>query len=117
VRRAAVDSTQYTQAGMIRTIELILGLPPMTQYDAAAVPMFASFQNKSEAVAYQAIEPKVDLKAINGINAPGAKKSAMMNFDDYDDAPEDELNRILWVAAKGEGVPYPPIVRRALVTP
>ncbi|HLX63058.1 MAG TPA: SMP-30/gluconolactonase/LRE family protein [Planctomycetota bacterium] len=117
VRRGTVDSTQYTQVGMIRTMELILGLPPMTQYDAAAVPMFATFQNKAEAVAYQARDPKVDLSAINGVNAPGAKKSAMMNFDDYDDAPEDELNRILWVAAKGENVPYPPIVRRALVTP
>ena len=86
VRRGEVDSTFYTQVGMVRTIELILGLPPMTQYDAAAIPMFASFQNRPETVVYHALQPKVDLKAVNKPSAFGAKLSAQMDFDDYDRA-------------------------------
>ena len=61
VRRGVVDSTPYTQVGMVRTIELILGLPPMTQYDAAATPMFGCFQKQPETVVYHPLQPKVDL--------------------------------------------------------
>ncbi len=112
-RQRATDSTHYTQAGMVRTIELILGLPPMSQYDAAAMPLFGCFQKEPQLVAYHPLQPKVDLEAINGVNAIGAKLSATMDFDDYDKADEDQLNRILWAVAKGADVPYPPIVRRA----
>jgi len=48
--------------------------------------------------------------------SPGAKQSAMMDFDEYDEAPEDELNRILWVEAKGPNVPYAVPIHRALFT-
>jgi hypothetical protein len=114
VKRGFVDSTPYTQVSMVRTIELILGLPPMTQYDAGATVMYSSFQDKCEVAAYTAKPPEVDLAAINAPNAPGAKASVAMNFDDYDDAPEDELNRILWLAVKGPDEPYPAPVRRAV---
>jgi hypothetical protein len=116
-RRGAVDSTQYTQVGMVRTIELILGLPPMTQYDAAAVPMFACFQKQPQAVAYQPQRPKIDLNAVNTLKSYGWKVSAKMDFDDYDRVDEDQLNRILWRVAKGPEISYPPIVRRAVVGP
>ncbi len=116
-RRGAVDSTPYTQVGMVRTIELILGLPPMTQYDAAATPMFGCFQKQPQAVAYQPQRPKVDLNAVNGLDAYGWKISAKMDFDDYDRVDEDQLNRILWSVAKGPQTPYPPIVRRAVFGP
>lgn len=116
-RRGAVDSTPYTQVGMVRTIELILGLPPMTQYDAAATPMFGCFQKQPQAVAYQPQRPKVDLNAVNGLDAYGWKISAKMDFDDYDRVDEDQLNRILWGVAKGPQTPYPPIVRRAVFGP
>ena len=112
-RRGAIDSTHYTQVSMVRTMELILGLPPMTQYDAAATPMFGCFQQKSQQVVYQPLQPKVDLHALNDITAFGAKLSATMDFDDYDRADENQLNRILWAVAKGTDVPYPPIVRCA----
>jgi YVTN family beta-propeller protein len=115
-KRGAIDSTHYTQVGMLRTIELILGLPPMTQYDAAATPMFGCFQKQAQLIAYQPRQPQVDLKALNGAKAIGAKLSAAMDFDDYDRADEDQLNRILWAVAKGADAPYPPIVRRANVT-
>jgi hypothetical protein len=58
----------------------------------------------------------VDVTAINPKNAPGAKESSRMNFAQYDRAPEDELNRILWRAAKGPNVPYPAPIHRALFT-
>ncbi len=112
-KRGAVDSTHYTQASMVRTIELILGLPPMTQYDAAATPLFGCFQNKHQLVAYQPLQPKVNLNAINGLNAFGANISAKMDFEENDRADEDQLNRILWAVAKGPETPYPPTVRRA----
>jgi YVTN family beta-propeller protein len=114
-RRGAIASTPYTQAGMIRTMELILGLPPLTQYDAAATPMFACFQQRPQVVAYQPQTPKVDLKAVNAWDAFGWEASSKMDFDDYDRVDEDQLNRILWRVAKGPEKPYPPIVRRAMV--
>jgi YVTN family beta-propeller protein len=107
VKRRAVDSTLYTTASMVRTMELLLGLPPMTQYDAGATPMFACFGKEAVSEPFELRTPKVDVDAINGKDAPGAKRSAKMNWREYDRAPEDELNRILWVAAKGQDVPYP----------
>lgn len=115
-KRGVVDSTLYTTASMIRTMELILGLPPMTQYDAGATPMFNCFGKSSQLTPYQVLTPKVDLYAKNTDASPGAKQSSRMNFRDYDLAPEDELNRILWVVAKGPDVPYPTPIHRAIFT-
>jgi YVTN family beta-propeller protein len=113
-RRQFVDSTLYSTASMVRTIELILGLPPLTQYDAGATPMFNCFQRRPVLTAYNPSSPKVDLLAINSPAAPGARQSSLMDFDEYDRAPEDALNRILWRAVKGPGVPYPAPVHGAL---
>ena len=115
-KRGVVDSTLYTTASMIRTMELILGLPPLTQYDAGATPMFNSFGRTAQLTPYRALTPTVDLYAKNTEASPGARRSARMNFRDYDLAPEDELNRILWVVAKGPDVPYPTPIHRAIFT-
>lgn len=115
-KRGVVDSTLYTTASMIRTMELILGLPPLTQYDAGATPMFNCFGKTAELTPYTVLTPKVDLHARNTVRSPGARQSARMNFRDYDLAPEDELNRILWRAAKGDDVPYPAPIHRAIFT-
>jgi YVTN family beta-propeller protein len=114
VKRNTVDSTHYTQMSMLRTIELILGLGPLTQFDAAATPMFNLFTKEPVSTPFNNLEPKTDLMAKNAKTAPGAQASAKMDFDDYDEAPEDELNRILWAAVKGEDVPYPTPIHRAL---
>lgn len=106
VRRGIVDSTMYSQAGMVRTIELLLGLSPMTQYDTAAMPMFATFSKTPTAVQYKALPALVDLEAKNPARGVGAEASARMDFSEYDRAPADELNEILWAVAK-PGVPYP----------
>jgi hypothetical protein len=109
-----VDSTFYTTASMVRTMELILGLPPMTQFDAGATPMFNCFQKTCEATPFAVLTPDVNLLAKNTAKTPGAKESARMNFREYDLAPEDELNRILWHAARGTEVPYPTPIHRML---
>jgi hypothetical protein len=100
---------------MIRTMELILGLPPLTQYDAGATPMFNCFQREPILTSYTVLTPKVDLAEKNTPRSPFSKKSAQMNFKEYDRAPEDELNRILWYVAKGD-TPYPAPIHRALFT-
>src|SRR5437588_5538967 len=87
-KRGFIDSTLYTTASMVRTMELILGLPPLTQYDAGATPMFNSFRKKPEITPYHVLTPKVDLLAKNTEKSPYAKQSARMNFREYDLAPE-----------------------------
>ncbi len=114
LKRHFVDSTQYTQMSMLRTMELILGMPPLTQYDAAATPMFNAFTKEADLTPYNVIIPKVDLLAKNTIFSPGAQASAKMDFSDVDEAPEDELNRVLWVAMKGPDAPYPTPIHRVL---
>jgi YVTN family beta-propeller protein len=114
-KRAYVDSTLYTTASMVRTMELILGLPPLTQYDAGATPMFRCFTKRAKVTPYQPLAARVDLFAKNTAKSPYARQSAKMNFRDYDLAPEDELNRILWHVAKGPDVPYPTPIHRALI--
>ena len=113
-KRGVLDPTHYTQVSMVRTMELILGLPPLTQYDAAAVPMFNAFARTPDVTPFTCIGPRVDLLAKNKRGDPGAAASARMDFDDYDDAPEDPLNRILWASVMGPGTPYPTPVHRAL---
>jgi YVTN family beta-propeller protein len=115
-KRGFVDSTLYTTASMVRTMELILGLPPLTQYDAGATPMFRSFSRHPKSTPYQSLQPRVDLFAKNTTKSPYSRQSAKMNFREYDLAPEDELNRILWHTAKGPDVPYPTPIHRVLFT-
>lgn len=114
-KRGIVDSTLYTQASMIRTMELILGLPPLTQYDAAATPMFSLFQTTPDLTPYVALSPPIDLLAKNTKKSAFWERSEKMNFAEYDRAPEDELNRILWAVSR-PGEPYPTPIHRALFT-
>lgn len=73
-KRGAVDSTHYTTASMLRTMELILGLPPLTQFDAAATPMFNSFRKEAKLTQYVPLVPKVDLHAVNPPATPSAAR-------------------------------------------
>jgi DNA-binding beta-propeller fold protein YncE len=107
VRRHWVDSTMYSTVSMLRTMELILGLPPLTQYDAGATPMFESFTAAPNLTPYIAEAPHTDLAARNTPHAYGARESARMDFSAYDRADPDELNRILWHSIRGRDVPMP----------
>ena len=106
---------------MVRTIELMLGLPSMSIFDLVATDMRASFIEASQSpdfTTYTALEPKQSLRDVNPaartINGRfsserqgAARASARMVFDRPDEAPSDKLNRILWHDARGWDVPYP----------
>jgi hypothetical protein len=100
-KRKAVDSTLYTTSSMVRSMELLLGLPPMTQYDAAAMPMYACFGVTADLEPYTVLPPQVDVDARNSPQAPGAKVSLSMDFSDYDLAPMFELNEVIWKSVRG----------------
>ena len=114
-RRGAVVGTQYNQPGILRTIELILGLPPMNQMDAAATPLFDCFQDKPDFTPYDAVPNNIPLDRLNPPSRAGgtagceeyAEFSATLPLDEVDRCPEDLLNRILWHARKGPDAPYP----------
>ena len=96
-----VDSTFYSSTSMLRTMELILGLQPMTQFDAAATPLSASFTDKANDAPYHALVPKVSLTEPNPATAAMARTSAKMDFSTEDRAPAAELNRAIWKSVRG----------------
>jgi YVTN family beta-propeller protein len=112
VKRGIVDSTLYSTSSMLRTMELLLGLPPMSQYDAAATPMYASFGTEPDLTPYTLAPPQVSLDAKNTEKSYGARLSQKMDFSDVDLAPMQALNEILWKDAKGADSPMPPPVHR-----
>jgi len=116
-RRGAVDSTLYTTCGVLRTMELLLGLPPMSQCDAAATPLYGAFSSKPDPAPFGRREARVPLDERNAADAPGAAASAAMDFSRPDRAPDRELNEILWKSVKGPASPMPPPVRAAFVRP
>jgi hypothetical protein len=108
-RRGIVDSTMYNQSSVMRTMELILGLRPMTHFDAAARPLTAAFGANANAAPYAAEAPRISVTDRNPANGPTAARSQRMNFREADDIDDDELNDILYLAIKG--TPAPPPVR------
>lgn len=114
-RGGVVDSTQYNQTSMVRTMELILGLPPMNQFDASATPMASCFADKPDLTPYKSVPNIVPLDQTNppvaSIRDPRQKHwaevSLKLPLDDIDAADEDTLNRILWHAARGRDDNYP----------
>jgi len=105
--KRGIDSHLYNTASMLRTIELILGLRPMTHFDAAARPMAAAFHTQPNPAPYAAIRPKYPLEERNPPDAPGSRQSAAMDFAEADHVDDDELNDILWRAIKGTEPPAP----------
>lgn len=114
-RRNAVDSTNYNQTSMIRSMELILGLPPMNQFDASATAMASCFTDKPDYTPYLAVPNIIPLDQINpdveSIEDPRQRHWALASLelplDDVDEADEDTLNRILWHAVRGHDDTYP----------
>jgi len=114
VRRKAVDSTFYTIINMFRTMEQILGLPPMNQFDLAAEPMFSIFTTTPDLTPYTALTNQVPLDEMNppiarlkGLQRELAIASTKMDFSEPDAAPADLLNRVIWHSVKGYNTPYP----------
>ena len=97
---------------MLRTIELLLGLQPMSQFDAAANPMYASLGDTPDLTPYTHVKPNIDLEEKNLATAWGAKESSEMDFTIYDLAPMFALNEILWKDAKGADSEMPLPIHR-----
>jgi hypothetical protein len=107
-----VDSTLYSTSSLVRTMALLLGLPPMSQYDAAATPLYAAFGTEADPTPYTAQPSQVDLNAKNLVTAYGAAASARMDFSEDDRAPMHQLNEIIWKSVMGADSPMPPPVHR-----
>jgi DNA-binding beta-propeller fold protein YncE len=112
IRRGAIDSSFYSQVSMVKTIELILGLPSMSLFDFIANDMRDSFQPTRDLTPYQAVEPQQsiyetnpDLHALDGQNKLDAIASARMDWHEPDDVPSEQLNQILWRNAMNTDFP------------
>jgi DNA-binding beta-propeller fold protein YncE len=115
IRRGSVDSTMYSTSSMLRTMELILGLSPMSQFDAAAMPMFASFQAKPDLTPFKARPAQVNLEERNGKTAWGGKASQQMDLSKEDAADDLKLNEIIWKSVRGADSAMPAPRRAAFV--
>ena len=102
-----IDSSMYNQSSVLRTIELILGLRPLTHFDAGARPLAMAFASAANMAPYEAEKPRISLTDKNPARSATAARSAKMDFRDADRVDDDELNAILWEAIKGTEPPAP----------
>jgi YVTN family beta-propeller protein len=119
-RRGYVDSTFYSHTSMMKTIELMLGLPPLTLFDLIATDMRPAFQDKADLTPYTSVVPKQSLfdlnpplKATTGPARKAARASLQWRWDIPDAAPADQLNRVIWNQVRGWNTPYPEVRRGA----
>ncbi len=105
----------YSTSGMLRTIELILGLPPMSQYDAAAMPMFRSFTNKPDFTKFKAVPNRIDLDETNKIASKWSKISEGFDFAEVDKNDDRLFNELLWKGLRGDDFEMPAPRRRAFL--
>lgn len=107
VKRNAVIHSMYSTSGVLRTIELILGLPPMSQYDAAAVPLYECFTSKPDLTPYANKPAQVNLDQRNMAVNESSKRSQQFNFAKEDAVPDRDLNEVIWKSIKGENAAMP----------
>ncbi|MEO7529783.1 MAG: bifunctional YncE family protein/alkaline phosphatase family protein, partial [Sediminibacterium sp.] len=107
VKRGFVDHSMYSTSSMLRTIELILGIPPMSQYDAAAQPMWRCFSNTFNPKGFVAKASNVNLMDKNTAMNEWQRRSEKFNMAKEDAVPDLEFNIVLWHGLKGDNVPFP----------
>lgn len=116
VKQGFVDHTMYSTTSMLRTIELILGLPPMSQYDAAAEPMWRCFDTTASHSPFSVVPNTYDLNEKNVQESAYSKISEGFNFAKEDRIDDAQFNRVIWAAVKGYDSVCPPSVRAAFFT-
>ena len=116
-KRKHVDSTMYSTASLLRTMELILGLKPMSQFDAAARPMYHSFTAKPDLAKYKTEQPKTDLDAVNKLGVFGAAQSEKFDLTKEDQADDLLFNEVIWKSVKGAKSQLPGPVRAGFFVP
>jgi YVTN family beta-propeller protein len=115
VKHDAVIHSMYSTSGMLRTMELILGLPPMSQYDAGALPMYDCFTSKPDFAPFKVIKARVDIDARNIAVNESSKRSELFNLANEDKVPDRDMNEVIWKAIKGENALMPAPKRSAFV--
>ena len=115
VKRNFVDHTMYSTSSLLRTIELILGLPPMSQYDAAAESLWRCFSETPNATSFKSVPANVDLNEKNTQQNSSADVSATFDFSKEDSAPDLLFSEVIWKAVKGERSVMPAPRRSAFV--
>ena len=115
VKRNFIDHTPYTTTGMLRTMELILGIPPMSQYDAGAEPMWRCFTDKADLTSFVSVPANVDLTEKNTVNNELSKKSEAFDLAKEDRAPDMEFTEVIWKAVKGINSIVPSPTRSAFL--
>ncbi|HEY4149662.1 MAG TPA: bifunctional YncE family protein/alkaline phosphatase family protein [Chitinophagaceae bacterium] len=115
IKRGFVDHTMYSTSSMLRTMELILGIAPMSQYDAAAVPLWRSFSTTPNLTSFQSVPSQVDFNDKNTALNEWQRRSETFNFAKEDAAPDLEFSIVLWHGIKGDKVPFPAPKRAAFV--
>ena len=115
VKRKHVDHSMYSTSSLLRTIELILGLPPMSQYDAAATPMYKSFTSVPDHTPFTSLLPNVDLNEKNTRRTASTALSESFDFSKEDRAPDILFSMVIWKAVKGEDSEMPAPRRSAFV--
>jgi len=115
VKRHTPVHTMYSTSGFLRTMELILGLPPMSQYDAAAMPLYECFTATPDFTPYNVIQPLIDLDTRNVAVNESSRRSELFNFAKEDSAPDLDLNEVVWKSVKGEQSVMPAPKRSAFV--
>jgi YVTN family beta-propeller protein len=115
VKRKFVDHTMYSTSSMLRTIELILGLPPMSQYDAAAAPMWRCFTGSADLRPFNSVASNINLDDKNTATTASAIKSMDFDFSQEDRIPDLIFSEVIWKAVKGEGSEMPAPRRSAFL--
>jgi len=116
-KRRFTDSTLYSTTSLLRTMELILGLKPMSAFDAAARPMYNAFTSKPDFTPFNHAIPKTDLKAVNEPGAVGSALSEKFDLTKEDQADDILFNRVIWQSVKGAKSEMPAPVRAAFFVP
>jgi hypothetical protein len=116
-RRHFVDSTPYTTCSMLSTMEFLLGMAPLSQFDDAAAPMRNGFRGTPDLAVFDAVPERIDMTERNKPNTRAAAISSRMNFTRADANDDQLFNRVLWAAVRGEGSAVPAPVHAAFVRP
>jgi hypothetical protein len=115
VKRGYVDHTMYSTSSMLRTIELILGMPPMTQYDAAAESMWRSFSSTPNMEPFVSVPAQIDITQRNTAMNEWQRRSEQFDFSKEDKIPDMDFNLVLWHGIKGDEIPLPAPKRAAFL--
>ena len=115
IKRGYVDHTMYSTTSVLHTIELLLGIPPMSQYDASAEPLWRCFSKTTDMTPFHAKPLQTDINAVNTVENVWQRKSEQFDFSKEDRIPDRLFTEVIWKAIKGENSVVPPPRRAAFV--